>query len=79
MVFGRFLTYQGLAKKRAINLSITVVLNVGLNFLLIPKYGAAGAATATSISFIPYLITNWLEVRKVFRNAEAAQNQERKG
>lgn len=61
-----FLDYQGLAKKRAINLSITVVLNIILNYILIPKYGINGAAIATSVSYIPYFMLNWIEVKKEF-------------
>jgi len=60
-----FLDYRGLAKKRAINLFIATVLNITLNFILIPKFGAVGAATATSISYLPYVILNWFEVRKI--------------
>ncbi|KGK98394.1 hypothetical protein LI82_11880 [Methanococcoides methylutens] len=62
-----FLDYQGLAKKRAFNLLICVILNIGLNYLLIPLYGAIGAATATSISYLPYVCLNWIEVRKFLK------------
>lgn len=62
-----FLDYQGLAKKRAINLSVAVILNILLNLFLIPKYGASGAAIATSLSYIPYVILNWIEVKQVLR------------
>ena len=60
-----FLDYQGLAKKRAINLSVSMVLNIVLNFILIPEYGAVGAAIATSISYLPYIFLNWFEVKRV--------------
>ncbi len=59
------LDYRGLAKKRAVNLSISIILNIILNFVLIPRYGASGAAIATSISYVPYLFLNWIEVKKV--------------
>jgi O-antigen/teichoic acid export membrane protein len=59
-----FLDYQGKAKIRAFNMSITIFLNIILNYLLIPKFGAIGAATATSISYLPYTILNWLEVKR---------------
>ncbi|MBQ7917419.1 MAG: flippase [Clostridia bacterium] len=36
----------------AISTIISAVINIGLNFLLIPKLGCVGAATATVISFI---------------------------
>lgn len=67
MFFGSFLDYQGLAKKRAINLSISVVLNIFLNLILIPTYGAIGAAIGTSVSYLPYVLLNWLEVKKVLK------------
>ncbi|MCQ1536893.1 flippase [Methanosarcina sp. KYL-1] len=64
--FNSFLNYQGLAKKRAINFSIAIVLNIILNYLLIPSYGAVGASIATSISYIPYFVLNWIEVNRVW-------------
>jgi len=63
---GRFLDYRGLAAKRAINMSVAMFLNITLNLLLIPSYGAVGAAIGTSVSFIPYVLLNWFEVRKEF-------------
>lgn len=33
-------------------LAVSVIVNISLNFLLIPSLGATGAATATSVSFI---------------------------
>jgi O-antigen/teichoic acid export membrane protein len=59
-----FLDYRGLAKKRAINFSIALLINLALNILLIPQYGAVGAAIATSVSYIPYIWLNWVEVKK---------------
>ena len=63
-----FLNYQGLAKKRAINLSFSMFLNIVLNFALIPTYGAIGAAISTSISYLPYVFLNWRETKKVLEN-----------
>jgi glycosyltransferase involved in cell wall biosynthesis len=40
-----------------------------LNYLLIPPCGAIGAAIATSTSYLPYVILNWLEVRKSLRES----------
>ncbi len=65
-----FLDYQGLAKKRMINLIFSIIANIILNYLLIPKYGATGAAMATSISYFPYFVLNYLEVRKFFKRLE---------
>lgn len=36
--------------------AITLVANIGLNFLLIPRYGILGAAIATTVSFILWTI-----------------------
>lgn len=63
-----FLDYQGKAKKRAINLIIAIILNILLNLLLIPKYGATGSAFATSVSYLPYIFFNWLEVNRTFKD-----------
>jgi len=64
--FNQLLDYQGLAKIRAINIFISTVLNICLNYWLIPRYGAVGAAISTSISYFPYLILNAYEARKLF-------------
>ncbi|KUK77842.1 MAG: Polysaccharide biosynthesis protein [candidate division WS6 bacterium 34_10] len=61
-----FLDYVGKANRRAINLTIALILNVLLNFFLIPKMGAEGAALATSIAYSPYFILNMIEVIKYF-------------
>lgn len=61
-----FLDYVGLAKKRAKNLTVAILLNAILNIILIPKYGAVGAASATLMSYLPYFVLNVLEVKKVF-------------
>lgn len=68
-----FLNYQGKATRQAINLSLTIALNVGLNFILIPNYGASGAAMATSISYGPYILLNWLEVRRTLRGYDSVR------
>ena len=58
------LDYMGRAKERAVNLTIALVVNIILNFLLIPPYGVIGAAIATVISFVPSLYLNWREVQR---------------
>ena len=63
-----FLDYNGLAKKRAINILILIVVNIILNLILIPKYGAIGAAIATSISYAPSVLLSWFEVKKFISN-----------
>lgn len=67
ILLSSFLNYIGKAKKRAYNISFTIVLNIILNLILIPEYGTVGAAIATSISYLPYVFLNWLEVKKSFR------------
>ena len=64
IIMSSFLDYTGKAKKRAYNISFTMVLNILLNLTLIPKFGATGAALATSISYLPYVVLNWIEVKK---------------
>lgn len=63
---GSFLDYRGLAKKRAVNLFIAIVLNIILNYFFIKSYGAIGASIATTLSFIPYFLLNLYEVKVAF-------------
>ncbi|MEK7635653.1 MAG: flippase [Patescibacteria group bacterium] len=44
---------------------VSSLSNLTLNFLLIPKYGIEGAATATTISFFIYIILLWRETKKL--------------
>ena len=46
--------------------AITVMLNIALNFFLIPKYGIEGAALATAISFFAGAIASAIFVRLNF-------------
>lgn len=55
---GNLLNYRGLAWMRALNMGVTIVLNIGLNWLWIPKHGAVGAAWASSLSYFPYFALN---------------------
>lgn len=52
------LDYLGRARERAMAKGVTAVANVGLNVLLIPVYGAAGAAMATVLTFGFYVFAN---------------------
>ena len=61
-----FLDYQGQVRRRTKNYLLALVLNVVLNILLIPKYGAIGAACATSLSIVPCLILNSLFAKKLW-------------
>lgn len=62
--YNRFLDFQGKAKKRAIHLVFSLLINVVLNYILIPKYGANGAAISTAVAYFPYLLLNILETNK---------------
>jgi PST family polysaccharide transporter len=54
---GQFLVNEGLTGFYLVATSAGAILNVGLNFLLIPQAGAVGAAWATVIS---YAVSAWL-------------------
>ena len=64
-----FLDYQGMAGKRAFNFSVSIALDVVLNLYMIPRWGAIGAAIATTLSYIPYLVLNQIEVHRLFDKA----------
>ena len=64
VLLAQFLDYRGLAKKRMTNLLASLAINISLNLLLIPKYGAVGAAAATLISYTPYFLFNWIAVKR---------------
>ena len=65
----------GIARKSAwsmISMLMALSVNVGCNFLLVPMYGAAGAACATALSFLALLIFRtelssrcWIKFSKV--------------
>lgn len=61
-----FLDYQNKAHKRALHLIAILVVNIILNVLFIPPFGAAGAAIATSLAYVPYTILNWREIKNVW-------------
>jgi len=67
VILSAFLDYVGKAKIRAYNVVITIILNIVLNLVLIPQYGAIGAAIGTTVSYLPYIMLNYLEVNKQFR------------
>lgn len=65
---GNLINYWGLVRVLIFNQLIFFALNILLNFVLIPKYGAAGAGISTSLSIIPYLIINLYWVwKKLYR------------
>ena len=58
--------YAGYAKRRSWYFMISFVLKIGLNFLLLPKYGALGAAISTTISYIPFVVLSYLFLQRIF-------------
>jgi O-antigen/teichoic acid export membrane protein len=63
---GSLMVYRGLAWQRSINVVLTVLANVLLNWWLIPIWGAIGAAVASSIAYLPYCILNLRAAHKAF-------------
>jgi len=66
--FANFLDFMGHAKTRALWFISVIVINLSLNYLLIPNYGAIGAAVATTVSLIPYAAFCFYAVWKIFKN-----------
>lgn len=62
-----FLDYQYKAKLRSIVFFMTIVFDMILNAVLIPKYGAVGAAIATDIALTPYLLFLFVETGMIFK------------
>ena len=56
MFYSTFLDFRGKAKVRSWGYVSIIVLDIAINYLLIPKYGAMGAALATCISLVPYTL-----------------------
>lgn len=52
--YSTFLDFRGKTKIRSISYVAIIILDIGLNYILIPRYGAYGAAVATSLSLVPY-------------------------
>ncbi len=71
-VFTGILDYRGRAWMRAAYLALSVLLNFALNLVLIPRFGAAGAATATSLAYLPYAVLSWWDMRRLLKPAVPA-------
>ncbi len=54
--YSTFLDFRGKAKIRSIAYISIILIDVLLNYCLIPRYGAIGASIATSVSLFPYTI-----------------------
>lgn len=55
-IYSRALDYLGYAGRRAVMVSVSAGLNIGLNLLLIPRYGIIGAAVATQVTLVPFVV-----------------------
>lgn len=69
--YANFLDFMGYAKMRALWYISVIVINLTLNYLLIPKYGAVGAAIATIVSILPYVSYCVYAVKKIFQDKDA--------
>lgn len=67
-LYATYLDFMGHAKTRALWFISVIVINLSLNYLLIPKYGAGGAAVATNVSIVPYTIYCLYDVRNIFKD-----------
>jgi O-antigen/teichoic acid export membrane protein len=65
------LDYRGFATIRAINFGLTIIANVLLNWWWIPKWGAVGAAAASSVAFVPYCALNLWQAHHAFSLSSA--------
>ncbi|MBZ0333204.1 flippase [Marinobacter sp. AL4B] len=63
---GRILNMAGLEKLSLKAMVLATVINLALNAILIPTYGATGAALATAISILIRNIILWAVVYKIF-------------
>lgn len=55
-VYSPGLDYLGLADQRAMAVGVSALLNVVLNFILIPHFGIEGAAIATQLTYTPLIL-----------------------
>lgn len=62
-----FLIMTGRQKLELINSISVAVVNIALNFLLIPVYGKLGAALATGFSFVVIGIIRLLQIYKIYK------------
>lgn len=61
-VSARYFNVERMEKKIALRTALAALLNVGLNFVLIPMYGIKGAAIATlACTFFAYYLMDWFD------------------
>ena len=68
---GSLMLYRGLAWQRLANVGLTITVNVFLNWVLIPIWGAVGAAAASSLAYLPYSLLNLRAADKAFSGDRA--------
>lgn len=73
-MFMYFLYYQNKAGYVSATYFISLVINLVLNMLLIPVWGAAGAGIGTVVSLIPFIILLMIKVRKCFKSYDLYGN-----
>lgn len=66
--------YHGKNRVIAVGTVVVAVLNIGLNYVLIPKLGSLGAAIATLISFILSFLIQDLNVRLILKTKNFEYN-----
>jgi O-antigen/teichoic acid export membrane protein len=64
---GAILTTKNLINKKVRYMGIVALLNIVLNLIVIPKYGAIGAASTTVVSNLVLLILYIINVKKNFK------------
>ena len=65
--WGSVMDFQQMALRRSIYFAIMILLNLILNFLLIPKYNSIGAVLATIFSTVPYALLSLLSNIAIFK------------
>jgi O-antigen/teichoic acid export membrane protein len=68
-IFGTLLTANGNLRFLNISSAFGIVLNIGLNFYLIPEYGAAGSAFASFVTQTFIALIQFIHCLKVFKLA----------
>lgn len=68
-IFGTLLTANGNLRLLNISSAFGIILNVGLNFYLIPEYGAAGSAFASFVTQTFISLIQFIYCLKVFKLA----------
>ncbi|MBD5469553.1 MAG: oligosaccharide flippase family protein [Lachnospiraceae bacterium] len=73
LFFATLLDYQEKAKTRSYLYMVMVVLNLILNYVLIPRYGAVGAAAATVVAMMPYYLGLIIQAHLIFVRIQSAK------